>query len=135
MKTDEPVSEGTYFLCSKPVVDFAKPTEVSRPFKSGYKHDEEEHFVAVIDFVEIEKHYHQLPENEQYGFWCKEIVPGTMDVSKITLKGMRENGVFLEISIKIELSTLHNIAMVLYNLSEKFNCTPIELINKVTKRK
>lgn len=54
-----------------------------------------------------------------------------MDVSKITLKGLKENGVFYEIEIKTGLTTTKNRAMTLNNLSEKFNVTPIELINKI----
>jgi hypothetical protein len=59
--------------------------------------------------------------------------PGIMDVSKITLKGVKENGLFFEIERKIGLTTIKNRAMTINNLSEKFNCTPIEFINKIVK--
>lgn len=92
--------------------------------------------IDVIEFVaekgeEVEKHYNQLSEKEQNYFWCQELVGGTMDVSGITLKGLKENGVFLEIERCTRLTTTRNLAMTIYNLAEKFNCTPIELINKV----
>jgi hypothetical protein len=126
------VSNSTYFICSKKVIDFAKPTEVSKPFKSGYQHDlNDEYFIAVVDFDIVEQHYNQLSDDEQDDFWLQELVSGTMDVSPITLKGLRENGLFFEIERKIGLTTTKNRAMTLNNLSEKFNCTPIDLINKI----
>ncbi len=126
------VSNSTYFICSKKVIDFAKPTKVSKPFKSGYQYDlKDEYFIAVVDFDIVEKHYNQLSDDEQDDFWLQELVSGTMDVSKITLKGLKENGVWLEIERIIGLTTTKNRAMTLNNLSEKFNCTPIELINKI----
>ena len=125
------VSNSTYFICSKKVVDFAKPTEVSKSFKSGYCKDDDENYIAVLDFETCEFHYNQLSDDEQDCFWLQELVYGTMDVSKITLKGLKENGVLLEIERIIGLTTTRNRAMTLNNLSEKFNCTPIELINKI----
>ncbi len=123
----------TYFLCSKSVVDFAKPTEVSKPFKSGYQHDLNcDHFIAILNFDKIEEYYNSLNYDDQYNFWCQEIVSGNIDISPITIKGMKENGIFFEIERKIGLSTIKNIAMTINNISEKFNCTPIELINKIT---
>lgn len=125
-----------YFLCSKSVVDRLKPTEVSKPFKSGYKWDEkEEYFVAKINFNEAKKLYGKSTEDEQDVFWCRELVGGTMDVSMITISGLKKNGVFLEIEQKIGLTQTKNIAMVVHNLAEVFNCTPIELINRMSKRK
>jgi len=129
-----PINNSNYFICSKKVVDFAKPNEVSKPFKSGYQHDlNDEYFIAVIDFDVIEQHYNQLSDDEQDDFWLQELVDGTMDVSPLTLKGMKENGLFFEIERKIGLTTTRNRAMTINNLSEKFNCTPIELINKIVK--
>lgn len=127
-----------YYLCSKKVVDFAKPTEVSKPFKSGYQHDlEDDYFIAVVDFEKIEEYYNNLPEEEQDkdDFWCRELVGGTMDVSTITLKGIKENGLFFEIESKIGLTTIKNRAMTIFNLSEKFGYTPVEFINRVSSGK
>ena len=131
MKKSSPINRA-YFICSKSVIDFAKPTEVSKPFLSGYADETDEHFIASLDFEEVEKHYNQLSEEEQDYFWCQELVGGTMDVSGITLKGLKKNGVFLEIERTIGLTTTKNRAMTIDNLAQKFNCTPIELINKVT---
>ena len=125
------VSNSTYFICSKKVIDFAKPSDVSKPFKSGYCNNDEEIYIAVLDFETCELHYNQLSDDEQDDFWLQELVSGTMDVSKITLKGLRENGVWFEIERIIGLTTTKNRAMTLNNLSEKFNCTPIELISKI----
>ena len=126
------VNNIAYFLCSKSVVDFDKPTEISKPFKSGYSYDkDDEYFIAVINFEKCENYYHQLSDDERDDFWFQELVPGTMDVSKITLKGMKKNCIFLEIEKIIGLTTIKNRTMTLYNLSEKFNVNPIELINKI----
>lgn len=124
-----------YFLCSKSVVDHMKPTEVSNPFKSGYDWDKDEmYFVAKINFKKAKKLYGKSTEDEQDVFWCRELVSGTMDVSKITLSGIRKNGLFLEIERKIGLTASRNVAMTVKNLSEKFNATPIEFINKIAKQ-
>lgn len=125
------VNNSNYFICSKKVIDFAKPKIVSKPFKSGYHYENDENFIAVLDFDVCEEHYNRLTDDEQDDFWLQELVAGTMDVSKITLKGLKENGVFYEIEIKTGLTTTKNRAMILNNLSEKFNVTPIELINKI----
>ena len=126
------VSNSTYYICSKKVIDFAKPTEVSKPFKSGYLYDkEDEYFIAVLDFDVCESHYNNLTDDEQDDFWLQELVAGTMDVSKITLKGLKENGVWFEIERVIGLTTTRNRAMTLNNLSEKFNYDPIKLIDGI----
>lgn len=125
----------TYFICSKKVIDFANPNMVSKSFKSGYEYDKNDtYFVAVLDFELCETHYNKLTTDEQDDFWLQEIVLGTMDVSKITIKELRKNGVFLEIERKIGLTTTKNRAMILGNLSQKFNYNPIELINKIYKK-
>lgn len=127
--------KGTFFLCSEPVIDFYKPTFVSKPFKSGYKSEKKEkYYIALINsFEDIEAWYNNLEKSEEnwINVWCQELVPGLMDVSKFTLAGLKRNGVFVEIENKLGLTTEKNIAMTLYNLSEKFNCTPIELIDKI----
>lgn len=127
-------SNSNYFLCSKKVVDFAKPINLSKPFKSGWKFDKNsEYFIAILNFQEIENHYNQLSKKEQDDFWCQEIVAGTMDVSKIKLKNLKENGIFFEIENVIGLTTIKNQAMTIYKLAEKFNCNPIELVNRIVK--
>lgn len=123
-----------YFLCSKSVIDFAQPNEVSKPFKSGYQYEKEDnYFVAVIDILKADKHYSTLTEDEQDDFWCQECVSGTMDVSKITISGAKKLGLFVEIENKIGLTNIRNRAMVIKNLSEEFNCTPVEFINRIVK--
>jgi hypothetical protein len=122
-----------YYLCSKSVVDFAQPTEVSKMFRSGYFHDEScQYFVAVIDFLKVKKHYNTLTEDEQSEFWCQECVSGTMDVSKISISAAKKTGLFVEIENKIGLTTERNRAMTIKNLSERFNCPPVEFINRLS---
>jgi hypothetical protein len=114
------------------VVDLMHPTEVSRPFKSGYEFDKKnDYFVAVLDFEKTEKQYNNLSKEEQEDFYCQECVGGTMDISKLTLKWMKKNGLFYEIEMVNSLTTTKNKAMIIHGLSERFNCTPIEFINKI----
>ena len=87
------IMETNYFLCSKAVVEPLKPTEVSNPFKSGYKGNEDVYFVAKIDYLEAAKQY-KLVRDCQEEFWCREIVDDTMDIDDITLGGIKENGLF-----------------------------------------
>lgn len=54
-----------------------------------------------------------------------------MDVSKITFKDIREDGLMVTIENTLDLTQVNNIAMVIYNLSEKFKVTPIEFINNL----
>lgn len=121
-----------YFLCSESLIRIFPTFEHSKPFKSGFIGDDEDNYVALICFADVEKYY---AENENVlefeNFWCRECVAGTMDVSKITLAGMRRNGIFSEINEKLNITTNKNIAMVIFELSRKYCCTPIELINKI----
>lgn len=67
-----------YYLCSKSVVDFAKPKECSKPFKSGFKFDSsDDYYVAVLNFEDIERHFNELDKDSRMDFWCQQIVPGT----------------------------------------------------------
>jgi len=127
MKTED------YFLCSQEVIDAFPDCEHSRPFKSGFKNDDDNNYVAILDFDKVEQLYNQLPEDEYNNFWCRECVAGQMDVSKFTLSAMRKNGIFEEILCKLDLATAKNQAMTIFNLAKKFNCTPIQLINKISK--
>jgi hypothetical protein len=121
-----------YFLCSESVIAYASPNIISMPFKSGYSYDSHsDYFIAVIDFDKIQKHYNDMPESEKGDFWVRELIPGTMDVSKITLGILRVNGVFKGIEIKTGLTTGKNLAMAIHNLCEKFDCNPIEFIDKL----
>ena len=126
-----------YFLCSKKVIDAFPEAKHSKPFKSGYNFENDfEYYVALFDFNEVEKYYKDNIEpinNDVYiDFWCRECVAGQMDVSKITLKGARQKGLFVEIEEKIGLTKENNLAMTIYNLSKKYNCNPIEFINKIS---
>lgn len=124
-------NKGTYFLCSQSVIDHYKPTFVSKWFRSGYKDDEKYYIALINSFEDIEEYYKEFEDSLDSAFCCWELVSGLMEATNITLSGMKKNGVFVEIQNKIGLTTEKNIAMTLYNISERFNCTPIELINKI----
>jgi hypothetical protein len=127
------VGSSTFFICGEKVIQAFPECEHSKPFKSGFENDDDNNYVALLDFEKVEQHYNQLPEDEQDDFWCRECVPGQMDVSKFTLSGMRKNGIFAEIRWKLDLTATRNQAMTIFNLAEKFNCTPLQLINKIVR--
>jgi len=61
--------ECNYYLCSEEVIKYAKPFEVSKPFKSGFQNEEElNYYVAWLNFEEVEKHFNEViePHNEKY---------------------------------------------------------------------
>lgn len=120
-----------YYLCSEEVIKKFKPFEVSKPFKSGYEWDKDLYYVAWLHFPEVEKHYNEvLGEDTEVDFWCRECHAGTMDVSKISMKQAKKNGLFREIGEKLNITAERNRAMTIYNLSQKYNVTPVQLINK-----
>ncbi|SHG28035.1 hypothetical protein [Flavobacterium johnsoniae] len=127
-----------YYLCSQAVIDFAKPTDVSKPFKSGYEWDQDNYYVANIDFEIVEKHFKEVikPHNQSSAepdidFWCRECVAGTMNDSKISLKQAKEKGLFVEIENKLNITAERNRAMTIYNLAESRGITPVDLINRI----
>ena len=123
-----------YYLCSKSVVEIFKPFEVSKPFKSGYADDNDEYFVAWLNFEEVDRYYQANEEkilNSDDDFFCRECVPGQMDVSDMKIKDIKKNGLFFEIWQEFDLSQPKNIAMVIRNLADRENCTPAEFINKI----
>lgn len=129
-----------YFLGSSEVVRHFPTAERSKPFKSGYSCDEDDYYIIVLESSSLYSYYEKViePYNnnshvEDLDFWCKPCAPGTHDVSKVTLTGCRENGLFYEIELKTGFTTERNIAMIIYNLSQRYNCTPIELISKISK--
>lgn len=124
------MSKQNYFLCSKELVDVIKPEEVSKPFKSGYHWDDSLFYVALLDFDNVKEVY-EVGQIGYDDFWCRECVSGTMDVSSITINGIKKLGLMAEIEIKTGLTTEKNIAMCIKNLSERFDCTPIQFINKI----
>lgn len=123
-----------YYLCTKPIVEKFKPFEVSKPFKSGYADDNDDYFVAWLNFEEVDRYYQANKEkilNSDEEFFARECIPGQMDVSEMKIKDIKKNGLFFEIWEKFDLSQMKNIAMVIYNLSKREKCTPVEFINKI----
>ncbi len=124
----------TYFLCSKPVVEIFKPSDVSKPFKSGWTIDkEDDFFVALLDGDAVRKYYAEViePQCDHVDFWAGECCEGTIDISKITIAGCKRYGLFVEIERVLNLTAVRNQAMVIKNLSMKYGVTPIEFINKI----
>lgn len=123
-----------FFICGESVLKHFPQFKYSKPFKSGFVNDVDNNYVALLNFDSIDKYYQEHEEElDAENFWCRECVPGTMDVSKITISGMRRNGIFYEISERINLTNDGNQAMTICELARKYNCTPIELINKIVK--
>lgn len=123
-----------YFLCTKSVVEIFKPFEVSKPFKSGYTDDNYDYFVAWLHFKEVDRYYQDNEYeilNSDEEFFCRECVPGQIDVSEMKIKDIKKNGLFFEIWEQFYLSQPKNKAMIIYNLSEREKCTPVEFINKI----
>lgn len=123
-----------YYLCGQDVIKQFKPFHVSKSFKSGFENDEDLYFVAWLNFAEVEKYYKDVVEPtpifEASGFWAKQCVPGTMDVLRISMRKAKVSGLFLEISEKLDLTMHKNQAMTICNLAQKYNCTPVQLIDK-----
>lgn len=118
-----------YYLCNKSVVDKFKPFEVSKPFKSGYDWDNDEYYVAWLNFEEVERFYNSESESE-IDFTCYECVPGQMDVSNLSMRASKKNGFFSEIENHLSITKDRNRAYIIQNLSNQFGCTPVQLINK-----
>jgi len=126
-----------YYLCSEVVNSLFKPFEASKPFQSGYDFDKRRfYYVAWLNFEEVEKYYNEVvkPHNDrsdnQIDYWCRECSGGTMEVSKISMKSAKKNGLFVEIENKIGLTNSENRAYTIKELSNRYGCTPVELINK-----
>lgn len=126
--------ECAYYLCSKLVVELFKPFEVSKPFKSGYPDDNDEYFVAWLNFEEVDRYYQANEEkilNSKDDFFARECVPAQIDVLDMKIKDIKKNGLFYEIWQEFNLSQLKNKAMIIRNLADRENCTPVEFINKI----
>lgn len=116
--------EKSYFLCSEELIKQFPEFECSKPFKSGYEYDTDNYYIALIDFQKVSDYYQKHINDD---LWCRECVPVTMDVSKISLND--KNGLFIEIERKLGLTKENNRAMAIYNLSKLYKCNPIELVN------
>ena len=126
------MNDKSYYLCSSEVVRRFPKELKSKPFKSGFRGDRCKYYVALLDFEEVKKSYEKRPNNH---FWARECVGGLMEVHNFILKRIKENGLFMEILDILSLGSKENQAMVIYNLACKYNCTPIEFINKIAKSK
>jgi hypothetical protein len=123
-----------YYLCSKSVVELFKPFEVSKPFKSGYTDDNDDYYVAWLNFDEVDRYYKANEEKiliSDDEFHCHQCIPGQMDVSEMKIRHIKKNGLFMEVNNNFDLCLYKNIAMVIRNLADRENCTPVEFINKI----
>ena len=129
-----------YYLCSNEVVNHFPDLEKSNSFKSGYDWDiDSDYFViSVDDYKPIDKYYKEVvePYNEKSNcpidFWLRPVCGSTLDSTQITLKQIRKIGLFLAIENELNLTKETNRAFAIYSLSQKYNCTPIDFINKIT---
>ncbi len=125
-----------YYLCSKAVIDFFKPFEVSKPIISGYDWDKDDsYFVAWLNFVEVDTYYNSefISASDLQDFSCWECVEGTMEVDKISLSKARKNGFYVEMENKVGLTLDKNRAMVIRNMADYRSITSVELINLIYK--
>lgn len=127
-----------YYLCSKAVIDFFKPFEVSKPIISGYDWDNENDdlsFVAWLNFAEVETFYNSnlISHTDHMDFSCWECIEGTMEVDKISLSKAKKNGFYVEIENKTGLTLDKNRAMVIRNMADSRSITPVEFINLIYK--
>jgi hypothetical protein len=126
-----------YSLCSQAAIDHLQPAEVSTPFRSGYDHDTDLYYVALIDTKAAVRYYDKViePFNKKakihIDFWFRECSSGSMDVDEFDKEGLRRNGLFKEIENVIGLTTESNRAMTICNLADDFGLTPVELIDQI----
>lgn len=118
-----------FYLCGQAVVDQFKPEEVSKPISYGQEEDNEKVYIAVINFKEVEKYYNQNEDNLGSDFWARELVAGTMDTDKISLKKVKKENFFSVMRRVLDLSTERNLAMCVHNIAEREGMSPIELFN------
>jgi hypothetical protein len=127
-----------YHLCSQAVIDHLTPQEVSKPIFTGYESRGGNYYVAFLDQEDAETYFDEVidPYNEKsrvhLDFWFRPCDPGNFDVDEITQKACRTKGLFRAIEEGTGLTTEKNIALAICNLAEKFNCSPVEFVNKVT---
>ena len=126
-----------YYLCSKAVIDFFKPFEVSKPITSGYDWDKEEDltYVAWINFAEVDTYYNSefVSASDLQNFSCWECIEGNIEVDKISISKAKKNGFYVEMENKVGLTLDKNRAMIIRNMADSRNITPVELINLIYK--
>lgn len=133
--------EMEYYLCSQAVIDHLLPLEMSSAFKSGYSdEDDTKYYVARLDHTYGDAYYKKVIEpfnkhsNIHIDFWYRSCTPGTMDTETIRLKDCRKYGLFKIIEEETGLTTERNRAMVICNLADEMNCTPVEFINLLNEK-
>ena len=107
-----------------------KPAIVSAPLRW----DKDYVFVAMLNFEECETYFQSL--SEEYSgpeFWLRECVPGSMDVSEITIRKARSKGLFNVIKKYLDLTQTNNLAMIIRNVADREGLSPVELFNKIDK--
>ncbi|CCG99822.1 hypothetical protein FAES_1812 [Fibrella aestuarina BUZ 2] len=127
-----------FYLCSATVIEHLQPKIVSKPFRSGYDSDKDtRYYVAQFDYQDAKSYYKGViePFNEKSrvhcNFWFRTCSRGHIDVSQITMTNCRRLGLFVAIEQAVNLTQPQNIAIAIGELADKFNCSPIEFINKI----
>ena len=124
-----------YFLCSAEVVKQMAPRELSKPFKTGFRWDNTTLYVAKFDGMKAQLYLERNVRSGGVWFFfrqCKTNQLTNIDPDLITLDGIKQIGLFAEIDKQDGVLTLSNLANVIYDLSYKFGCSPVDLINKIS---
>lgn len=123
-----------FYLCSKEVVKRMKLKVVSNPVMW----ENEEVFIALINFEELEKYHDQVIQAEEEAagklidFWANECVPGFIDVKKITMRSIKKNGLFQSLFYHTNFTNPKNLAMAIRNISDREGINVFELFNKIS---
>lgn len=139
-----PTEPKQYFLCSSIVVEQLPEliTEKSNPFKSGYDWDNEDYYVfETSQYKKIADYYDKViapdveknPESKNQNWWLRGCTWSQLDASMITKKQCKELGLFVAIERELNLTKETNRAYAIYSLAQKYNCSPIEFINSISK--
>lgn len=126
----------TFYLASEEALNTGFEFEaVSKPVDSYKKIpiNEKLYIVLVKDFDEYHDHYLKLSDEDQCGVWIRKIQGGYVDVSGITIKGIKENGISSEIEQHTGLTTETNIAYVIHDLARNNGRSPLAFFNHINK--
>jgi len=126
-----------FYLCSKEVAERMKLKIISKPLIQ----EGAEVYIGLLNFEELNEFYHAVivPEyagkniDEMADFWANECSPGAVDVSKITMRKIKNFGLFPVIFEATNLSTSRNLAMVIRNIADREGISVFDLFNKIAK--
>ncbi|RYC70696.1 hypothetical protein EQG79_00660 [Spirosoma sordidisoli] len=113
-----------------------QPTQVSKPFRSGYHDDTDLYYVAELDHKIASKYYNKVIEpynnktrHNHIDFWYCICEPGSMDTSEFDCAEIAKVGLFYLIEDELNLTKETNRALVIGNLASDEGVDPITFIN------